>query len=265
MSREPASDLELEVADLVDSVRTHDLYRHVRDERSLRLLMRSHVFAVFDFQSLLKALQRGVTCLDVPWLPTADPEMRRFVNEIVVDEESDLCPWGGHLSHFELYHRAMVECGADTRPIDAFVAGLRAGSGVDAALAACRASAGVRHFVRTTMEIAESRSIHRIAAAFSLGREDIIPQMFQRLVESLAAGRSGNWSTFRYYLARHVSNDAEKHGPMARTLVTRLCVGDATRNAESIAAARRCLEARIRLWDEVLGEIRDTAALTAQA
>ena len=80
---------EINTTELVDRLISHSLYAELRDEESLRIFMRSHVFCVWDFQSLLKALQRLVTCVEVPWLPTADPEARRLVNEIVLDEESD--------------------------------------------------------------------------------------------------------------------------------------------------------------------------------
>ncbi len=254
----------LDVADLLHRVRSHEVYRRVCDEPSLRRLMQAHVFAVWDFQSLLKALQRAVTCVDVPWLPTADPESRRFLNEIVLEEESDECPWGGYLSHFELYHRAMVECGADTRQIDAFVHALRVGGSVDDALALASASEGVRRFVQTTMEIAHSGSPHRIAAAFSFGREEIVPQMFQRLVDRLSEVQPRRWSTLRHYLVRHIERDGEKHGPFARRLVARLVGVDPTRQQEAEDAARACLVARVQLWDEVFlslerGETRTVA------
>ncbi|MBM3985971.1 MAG: DUF3050 domain-containing protein, partial [Planctomycetes bacterium] len=105
----------------------HPLYAAIRDERALRLFMRSHATCVWDFMTLLKALQRQLTCVDVAWRPSADPAARRMVNEIVLDEESDMAPGGGHLSHFELYREAMRDAGADARPIDALLAGLRAG------------------------------------------------------------------------------------------------------------------------------------------
>ena len=77
----------------------HPLYKSITDERGLQIFMASHVFCVWDFQCLLKSLQRHLTCVEVPWLPSADPEARRLINEIVLDEESDLTPSGAHLSH----------------------------------------------------------------------------------------------------------------------------------------------------------------------
>jgi hypothetical protein len=77
------------VGDLFERLLSHHLYQHICDERSLRLFMRAHVFAVWDFQSLIKALQRMLTCVEIPWLPSGDPLARRLINEIVLDEESD--------------------------------------------------------------------------------------------------------------------------------------------------------------------------------
>ena len=81
--------LEITLAPWRERVVAHPLNAHVRDEGTIRIFMAAHVFAVWDFQSLLKALQRLVTCVEVPWLPTSDPEARRLLNEIVLDEESD--------------------------------------------------------------------------------------------------------------------------------------------------------------------------------
>lgn len=256
MTKASTSPVPIEVRDLVAAVRNHALYASVTDDRSLRVVMRAHVFAVWDFQSLLKALQRELTCVEVPWSPTPDPVARRLVNEIVLDEESDATPWGTHLSHFELYHRAMVEGDADTGPIDAFTASVRDGATVERAMAVARVAGSVQSFVTTTLGIARSRSAHRIAAAFSFGREDIIPEMFERLVTRLADLDPRRWSTFRYYLERHIERDGDKHAPAARELVARLCGSDPTRRLEAEAAARSCLAARVALWDDVLRDIR---------
>ena len=76
---------------------------------SLRLFMRDHVFAVWDFMSLLKRLQQIVTCIEVPWLPPGDPTTCRFINEIVLGEECDDDGQGGYASHFELYRPSVSQ------------------------------------------------------------------------------------------------------------------------------------------------------------
>jgi hypothetical protein len=244
--------LETALAPLRERLITHPLYALLRDAETLRIFMAAHVFAVWDFQSLLKALQRLVTCVEVPWLPTADPEARRLLNEIVLDEESDQAPDGGYLSHFELYRQAMQECGANGTPIETLLGGLRVGRSVEEALATSAVPPGVAPFVRTTMALARATEPHRVAAAFAYGREEIIPTMFCRLVDRLAALSPQSWGTFRYYLDRHIRTDADRHGPQTRLLVRRLCGHDARRWAEALKVARTALEARDRLWNAIV-------------
>lgn len=244
--------LEIALASLRERVVTHPLYAHLRDEGAIRLFMEAHVFAVWDFQSLLKALQRLVTCVEVPWLPTADPEARRLLNEIVLDEESDQAPGGGYLSHFELYLQAMRECGANVTPIETFLGNLRVGLSVEDALATSAVPPGVEPFVRATMAIARSTEPHRVAAAFAYGREEITPAMFRRLVDQLAGLSPRSWGTLRYYLDRHIGTDRDRHGPQARLLVRRLCGSDDISWSEAAEAARTSLEARTRFWDAIV-------------
>jgi hypothetical protein len=252
MSGATVQQLEITLAPLRERLVTHPLYAHLRDQGTIRIFMEAHVFAVWDFQSLLKGLQRLVTCVEVPWLPTSDPEARRLLNEIVLDEESDQAPGGGYLSHFELYLRAMRECGANVAPIQTFLGSLRAGRSVDEALDTPAVPRGVGPFVRTTMAVARSAEPHRVAAAFAYGREDIIPAMFSRLVDQLAELSPQSWGTLRYYLARHVETDGDRHGPQARLLARRLCGSDDILWSEATEAARSSLEARARLWDEIV-------------
>ena len=240
---------ELRVDDLVDTLVSHPLYQQVRGERELRHFMQSHVFCVWDFQSLLKALQRHLTCVEVPWLPTPDGEARRLINEIVLDEESDLMPDGGYLSHFELYLQAMEQCGADGERILRLVHLLRVGMDPHEALNSAGLPPGVAEFVTTTLRVVRSCEVHRIAAAFTYGREDVIPAMFQEFVRSLARHDAGRWSLFLHYLNRHIEHDGERHGPLSRALVQRLCAQDNRLWAEAEETARVSIEARLRLWD----------------
>src|SRR3982750_435430 len=89
------------------ALQDHTIYTKVSSLEHIRLFMEAHVFAVWDFMCLLKALQRMVTCVDIPWMPRGNPATRRLINEIVTGEESDLLPDGGGASHFELYLQAM--------------------------------------------------------------------------------------------------------------------------------------------------------------
>jgi len=229
----------------------HPLYALISSPERLRRFMEHHVFAVWDFQSLLKAMQQKLTCTAIPWLPTADPEARRLVNEIVLDEESDELPDGGHASHFELYLASMRHAGADTGPIERLLDLLSRGEPLRRALAACGGPAPACDFVHRSFEVIESGSTHRIVAAFTYGREDVIPDMFRHLVGSLAAEDPATWGMFRFYLERHIAHDDAKHAPVCRRIVARLCGDDPVRWAEASTTARECLASRIRFWDEI--------------
>jgi len=227
----------------------HPVYAAVREVADLHVFLRHHVFAVWDFMSLLKALQRELTCLDEVWTPRGGGDARRFVNEIVVGEESDDVD-GEHVSHFELYLRAMREAAAPTDEVDAVLADVQAG--VDVLDALRSAPAAARAFSTTTFGIVRSGSLPRIAAAFTIGREDVIPDMFVQLVRTFDARGDASLQTLLRYLERHIELDGDEHGPMAARLLTEVCGGDPANWALAEEAARVALQARIDLWDGVL-------------
>jgi len=249
----------IDVGDVRDRLVHHRLYALVNSPARMRQFMEHHVFAVWDFQCLLKALQRKFTCVTLPWLPTPDREARRLVNEIVLDEESDELPEGGHASHFELYLESMEAAGADTGPIERMLAAVADGCTTDEALASAGVPAAVADFVRSTFEIIDSDSTPAITAAFTFGREDVIPDMFRHIVASLAEQDPAAWGRFRFYLERHIAHDDAKHAPVCRRIVARLCGDDPAKWAQVSRTARRCLEARIALWDAIADAIEPGA------
>jgi hypothetical protein len=226
-------------------VTTHTVYRRMRDLADVQVFMTHHVFAVWDFMSLLTSLQRSLTCVELPWVPTGPPASRRLINEIVLVEESDALGHG-FTSHFELYRAGMATAGADTGPIDRFLAGLADGLDVPRALVAAGVPAPAAAFVRTTWDTVCTAPVHARAAAFAFGREDLIPDMFQQVVE--AHRDDGRLDTFRDYLHRHIEVDGEEHTPMAMQMLADLCGDDEQRWDECVAAVRRSLAARTALW-----------------
>ena len=237
---------------------SHPLYGRIQTLDDLRVFMAHHVFAVWDFMSLLKALQRDLTCVTLPWVPQGNPATRRLINEIVLEEETDVDPEGRPTSHFELYLRAMREAGADTAPAERLLAALAAGAGVPAALAAAGAPACVQAFVNHTFSVIAAGQPHAVAAAFTFGREDVIPDMFRQLVADLAHRFPGQLDTFIYYLNRHIELDEDHHAPLAHQMVRDLCGTDPTRWQQATEVARQGMAARASLWDGI------TAALPAE-
>jgi hypothetical protein len=232
----------------------HPLYASFRTVEDLRIFMEAHIFAVWDFMSLLKTLQRGLTCVEVPWLPSPTPESRRLVNEIVLGEESDMYE-GQHVSHFELYRMAMQSGGADTSAMDTLLQLLAQGEDLHTALERCGAPAEAIAFVKGTFQIITKGSLHQTAAAFTFGREDLIPEMFKGFVRDLDQKLAGSLGIFLWYLERHIEVDGEEHGPMALRMVSDLCGDDDRKWNEAEEAARTALKERLQLWDGIHARI----------
>jgi hypothetical protein len=240
----------------------HEVYGCIADLTALRRFMEYHVFAVWDFMSLLKTLQRRICCIDVPWLPPDNVDSARLINEIVLAEETDEIAPGEYSSHFGMYLSAMREAGAETAPIEQFLAALRRGSSVTQALDAPAIPPAVRNFVSGTFQVIDSGNLPAIASAFTFGREDLLPGLFQQIVEQVNADTSGRLSTFVRYLERHIELDGDEHGPLARRLVESLCGQDARRWESVERAAREALHSRLQLWDAIHSSIRGLAPVT---
>jgi hypothetical protein len=247
-------ELERSIEPLQHAVLSHPVYHSLHDRRALHIFMQHHVWAVWDFMSLLTRLQRDLTCVELPWVPRpVDAAVQRFVNEIKLGEESDAHPDGGWTSHFDLYLAAMDEVGADSGPVRAAVgicaAGGRSGPGVVALrdlLARCGAPHGAIGFVESTFDLVARGTTLDVATAFALGREQLIPEMFEHLVD----GTEGR--LLLEYLRRHVELDEGEHGPMARRLVEQLVGDDAAGWFAVERAAASAIAARIGLWDAVV-------------
>ena len=218
--------LQVRLRPLRDRLLNHEVYRLLKTRKHVRIFMEHHVFAVWDFMSLLKSLQRHLTGVTLPWFPKPNRLSRRLINEIVLEEESDEDMEGGYASHFELYRAAMEQSGADTSKIDQFLNRLHKRQTVPAALETANVPKAARAFVQTTWGIVESGSVHQIAAAFTLGREELIPDMFRSFLGDLQKQFPDQLTLLRYYMERHVQLDEERHTPMALRMLTDLCGDD---------------------------------------
>lgn len=236
----------------------HPLYGAIRSAEDLRIFMHHHAFSVWDFMSLLKYLQRRLAPASVPWKPAADAHARRIINQIVLEEESDIGPpaadgAAAYASHFEMYCQSMEEVGADASGVLRF-AEAASERGIDGALALGIAPPAAAAFVRTTFDFIATDQPHGVAAAFTWGRERIIPGMFRRLLAEMGIGER-EAPTFHHYLARHIHLDEDLHAPLALQMVETLVGGDATRKRQAEDAACAAISARIALWDGILAAI----------
>ena len=232
-----------QIAEYKKDVVNHPLYNQLNTIEDVQKLMEIHVYAVWDFMSLLKGLQIELTCTTLPWKPVGDTKIRRLINSIVLEEESDVDSAGNPSSHYEMYLEAMKECGANTYEIDKFVNSV-------SDLNLPKVNTAIDSFLATTFDILNSGEAHKIAAAFTFGREDLIPDMFTAIVNDLS--KEHKLDKFVYYLERHIELDGGEHGPLALELISNLCGEDKQKWKEVEETAIACLVARKELWDLVL-------------
>jgi hypothetical protein len=230
---------------------SHPIYHDLNSLEDFKTFMEYHVFAVWDFMSLLKSLQIKLTGISLPWMPAADPMIARLINDIVLAEETDDDGKGGFCSHFELYIRAMKEAGADTTQIDQLLIALQSGEPIEEAMNRLDLPDFIQKFVLTNYRMALYGKPHEVAASFTLGREDLIPDLFRQLVDELVKSEPDGLATLAYYFDRHIHLDEEEHGPLAWRMVELLIDGDAGKSSEAEVAAREALEVRKLLWDGI--------------
>ena len=238
---------------LSKKLESHQVFTNLNTLSELRLFMEHHVFAVWDFMSLLKKLQQIYVPHGSPWVPNPNGNVVRFINEIVMEEESDQS-YGSkgesYSSHFEIYLEAMKEVGASTNIIDSFLDEVRS-DGIEKALNFNLVPEPSREFMGYTFDLINRGKGHEIAASFAIGRDSIVPIMFKRILEktNISAEEA---PVFHYYLERHAHLDGEHHGPMALRLLDDLCTDNEQKEKEVILEVESSLEARIKLWDGVL-------------
>ncbi len=242
------------IAPAREKVVAHPLYSELQTLDDVRIFMQYHVYAVWDFMSLLKGLQQQLTCVHVPWIPKGNAATRYLINEIVTGEESDVDADGNRCSHFELYESAMVQAGADTSAIRSLIQAAVSGTPIQEAIAAANLPEGVKGFLRFTFEVIASEKPHVMAAVFTFGREDLIPDMFYALVKDLDQKFPGKLTTFIYYLERHIEVDGDHHSQLAMQMVQELCGDDENKWNEAAQYAQQSLVWRHQLWSAILDE-----------
>lgn len=246
--------IEKELLPLKKKLIEHPLYHRINSVDDVQSFMEKHVFAVWDFMSLVKKLQLRLTSTTLPWTPSKYPVAGRLINEIVWGEETDVNKDGEIMSHFEMYLQAMEEVNADTKPILGFIEQINNGESIENCLLKADLPAYVKDFLSFTFATIEEDKVHVIASVFTFGREDLIPDMFIEMVKNIR-NEKGSLLHLIYYLDRHIEVDGGEHGPMALQMIEQLCNNDPVKIQEAIVAAKKALALRISLWDGILAQL----------
>ncbi len=255
MSHTHYNNLKATVEPLRQQLINHPAYTQIRNLEDLKVFMEHHVFAVWDFMSLLKSLQQKLTCVEVPWLPKGSATTRFLINEIVTGEESDVDESGNRASHFELYLKAMQQAGCNTDTIHHFIQCLQEKITVAEALQKALVPTGAANFVNNTFTTIATNKLHVLAAVFTLGREDLIPDMFLSLIETLKKQFPDKVNIFQYYIERHIEVDGGHHSHLATDMTIELCGNDEQKWREATLAVQDSLNARFQLWNSIQEQI----------
>ena len=167
-------------------------------------------------------------------------------------EETDLALDGSRQSHFEMYLDAMQQCGANTIPVVNFLENVKTTQNIFVSIKQSDLHPNVKAFLDFTFRVIEEGKSHKIAAAFTFGREDLIPSMFTEILKNFQTNfPETDLSKLIYYFERHIELDADEHGPMAMQMVTELCSDSEQKWKEVEEVSVLALEKRIGLWNAI--------------
>ena len=234
----------------------HKLYTEIKSIEDLQIFTLNHIFAVWDFMSLLKALQNNLTCTKVPWPPNKNSETAYLINEIVLAEETDISQDGKRKSHYELYLDAMIDIGVKVENIEKNIMLLSSSDSIENSIEKLDIHPKIKEFLKFTFSIIDEGKPHKIAAIFTFGRENLIPNMFNEILHEFQNNfTEKDISKLIYYFERHIELDEDEHGPMALQMVNELAENDPLKWEEIRDISIVALEKRIGLWDAIYDNV----------
>ena len=236
----------------------HKLYSNIETIKDLQVFTENHVYAVWDFMSLLKALQIKLTCTKTPWVPNSNSQTAYLINEIVLAEETDINQAGERKSHYELYLDAMIDIGARTEKPVKIINEIANSEDIFNTIDNINIHPNIREFLNFTFSVIKEGKPHEIAAIFTFGRENLIPNMFNEILREFEKNvTEGDISKLIYYFERHIELDEDEHGPMALEMVSMLAENDPKKWNEIESISVQALEKRILLWDAINEQIEN--------
>ena len=244
-----------ELEPLKDKLRNHSLYNNIKDVEDLKIFSSAHVYAVWDFMSLLKFLQIKLTSTSLPWFPSENNTTAKLINEIVAGEETDEDQNANPMSHFEMYINSIQEFGLDTDEILNNINSLNKLESIEEDIDKLDIENYVKNFLKFTFSVIKRGNVHEVASVFTFGREDLIPDMFIPLIEGINA-ENNDLDKLIYYFKRHIEVDGDLHGPMSMEMLSYLCNDEAKKISEASLISKEALLARISLWDGIENEIK---------
>ena len=239
----------------IDDLNNHQLLvsNVLNNTSSIKIFMEHHVYAVWDFMSVLKSLQNQICPSQYPWKPNKYSKngISRLINEIVLAEESDEIANNKFMSHFDLYIQAMDEIGADTSKINKLInSGLKA----DTNFSSIDIPKCSKDFISTTYKMLLMNRLHITAALFTYGRETTLPKMFTNILRVVKNVK--NTENLSIYLNRHIDVDSSRHGPLSMKLYEISINDDSKKQHEALDAAIISIDSRRKLWTGILKAIK---------
>ena len=154
-----------------------------------------------------------------------------------------------------MYLDAMKEVNADTNKILTLVNQIDKLETVNSILDKSKLNLAEKSFLKFTFEIIKTGEPHKIASAFTFGREDLIPDMFIEIINKSNYKHKKTFPKLTYYLNRHIELDGDEHGPLSLELIKELCGNNNKKWAEVLEVAKSALTERINLWDSIASKI----------
>jgi hypothetical protein len=231
------------VSELIQKNANHKVFSHLKNPEALRIFASVHCFCVYDFMFLAKALQHVIAPSGPEWKGhIISPMATRAINEIILEEESDVDPEGGYTSHYDLYLKGMKEIGADFGPLLSFV------ESRDTSIL----SEEIGDFVDYHTKLAKSLNPMKIAGAFFYGRESLLPEVFESIVNILGDDQA---PTLRYYFDRHIELDGRNHSELGEKIISELAERLGESEQVAIDAGVKSLEMRYKVFDYAYSKI----------